>query len=94
VCDDNLSITGCTNLPYSEKKGKMSTNNHMNTIMSEITNRTTKKRIELLKNDIFHMSNDMSLMENRVNEINKTYTKILMKDKPVGSSLKAIRHFR
>jgi hypothetical protein len=70
------------------------TNKSIHTIMSEITNRTTQKRLELIKKDMCKMSNEMSMMSLRVNEINKTYKKILMKDKPVGSSLKAIRHLR
>jgi cob(I)alamin adenosyltransferase len=69
-------------------------NKSIHTIMSEITNRTTQKRLELIKKDMFKISNEMSMMYLEVNEINKTYKKILMKDKPVGSSLKAIRHLR
>ena len=71
-----------------------STNKSIRTIMYEITNRTTQKRLEIIKNDMCRMSNETSMMSLQVNEINKTYKKILMKDKPVGSSLKAIRHLR
>jgi hypothetical protein len=63
-------------------------------IMFEITNRITHKKLEILKKDMFKMSNEMSTMSHNVNEINKVYNKLLMKDKPVGSSLKAIRHLR
>jgi len=63
-------------------------------IMREITNRTTQKRLELMKKDMARMTDEMGVMSLQVDDIHKTYKKLLMKDKPVGSSLKAVRHLR
>ena len=52
------------------------------------------KRIELMKRDLNKMDNDISLYDLKIKNINKTYSKILLKDKPVGNSIKAIRHIK
>lgn len=69
-------------------------NDTISTMLSEITNRTNKKRMEIMKNEMCILDKDMTQMEKKIENIENVYSKLLMKDKPSGSSLKAIRHLR
>lgn len=64
------------------------------TTMRDISNRIAKKKVELMREDAYKMSNELTKMSQQMDNVEKTYNKLLMKDKPVGSSLKAIRHLR
>ena len=67
----------------------------MNAILREIDNRIAVKKINLMKKDTERMNKELeNINVNQLNSINKIYNVILLKDKPVGSSLNAIRHLR
>jgi hypothetical protein len=67
----------------------------MNAILREIDNRIAVKKIEYIKKETARMNKELeNMMDTQLKSINKIYHVILLKDKPVGSSLNAIRHLR
>ena len=66
----------------------------MEHFIHSVEHRIAMKRIELMKRDLNKMDNDISLYDLKIKNINKTYSKLLLKDKPVGNSIKAIRYIK
>ena len=67
----------------------------MNTMLREIDNRIAVKKINLMKKETERMNKELeNMMDTQLKSVNKIYNVILLKDKPVGSSLNAIRHLR
>jgi hypothetical protein len=67
----------------------------LNAILREIDNRIAVKKIEYMKRETERMNKELeNIMETQLKSVNKIYNVILLKDKPVGSSLNAIRHLR
>ena len=66
----------------------------MNTILREIDNRIAAKKIEFMKKEIDRMNNQTDENLKKLVIVDTIYNKILLKDQPVGSSIKAIRHLR
>ena len=59
-----------------------------------VEHRNTMKRIELIKKELHEMDNDIASYNLFLNKIDESYKKVLLKDKPVGNSIKAIRYIR
>jgi len=47
-----------------------------------------------MKKELYKMDNDIALYNLNLNKIDESYKKVLLKDKPVGNSIKAIRYIR
>ena len=59
-----------------------------------VEHRNTMKRIELIKKELHEMDNDIASYNLFLNKIDESYKKVLLKDKPVGNSIKAIRYIK
>ena len=68
--------------------------NAIENALREIDNRITHRRINLMKNDLASMDRELDYKLHEIKSVNKVFDKVLMKDKPVGSAIKAIRHMR
>lgn len=64
----------------------------MESILREIDNRITNKRLELLKKNLQTLNEDSENQLKQVKDIQAVYYKVLEKDKPVGRGINAIRY--
>lgn len=62
--------------------------------LREIDNRITHQRINLMKKKLVIMDQELDYRLHEINSVNKIFDHVLMKDKPVGSAMNAIRHMR
>ena len=66
----------------------------MNTILSEINNRITNKKIDIMNKEIHNMNKQNIIMNAEITSINHIYDKLLFKKSPVGSSSNAIHYLK
>ena len=66
----------------------------MDSVLRQIDNRITQKRIEFIKRDLVKMSEEAENQICYLKDIGNTYKKVLDKDKPVGKSLNAVRYLK
>lgn len=64
------------------------------TILREIENRITAKRVEKMKKDLETMNKEMEFYDLQIRSVNKTFSTVLLKDKPVGNPIKAVRYIK
>ena len=66
----------------------------MEHFIHSIDHRIAIKKIEIMNKELNKLDNDITLFNFQLNQINKSYSKVLLKDKPVGNSIKAIRYIK
>lgn len=66
----------------------------MNGVLKDIDTNIAIRKVQLMRKDLDKMNGEMIMYELQLNEINKTYRKLLMKDSPVGSSVHAIKYLQ
>lgn len=64
------------------------------TILREIDNRIAIKKANQMKKDLETMNKEMSYYDFQIRSVNKTFSSVLLKDKPVGNSIKAVRYIK
>lgn len=59
-----------------------------------VEHRIAIKKLEIMKKDLNKMDNEVAFFNLKINNINNSFKKLLLKDKPVGNSIKAVRYIR
>ena len=63
-------------------------------ILREIDNRIAVKKAEKMKKDLETMNKEMTYYDFQIRSVNKTFSSVLLKDKPVGNPIKAVRYIK
>ena len=66
----------------------------MENLLRQIDHRIAMKKLEIMKKDIQKMENETLFHDLQIRSINKTYDTILLKNKPVGNAIKAVRYIK
>ena len=64
----------------------------MDKILHEIDMNILKHKIKLIKQNINKLDESHKENTQTINEVNRVYDKLLLKDKPVGSALNVVKH--
>jgi len=66
----------------------------MENLLRQIDHRIAMKKMENMKKDLQKMENDLAFYDLQIRDVNKSFDKVLLKNKPVGNSIKAIRYIK
>ena len=66
----------------------------MENIIRQIDHRIAMKRVALMEKDLNKMEQAINSYDHQLKRVSKTYDKLLLKDKPVGSGINLVRYER
>jgi hypothetical protein len=66
----------------------------MENLLRQIDHRIATKKMENMKKELQKMENDLAFYDLQIRDVNKSFDTILLKNKPVGNSIKAIRYIK